>query len=207
MICISIIIFHLHVWQLRLSRIIVRRSFWPSICPICTRIFHVFSFVVVNWLRRIPTTSIVIKIGRLPHCCFLFKLRLSDGGIPQIWVSLSGSCIPLVWKQKLRLDIVNTCVRIIQVFNSFSLLCYLLLVIVGLFSNAQEQLVDVFQRECWSLYVFYSFTRINPISKHLSSIYLTVVFLSNIILVANQNNRDHHLIVLTAVDVNTSDAV
>mgnify|MGYP006952878099 CR=1 FL=1 len=205
-ISISIIIFHFHIRKLSLPRIIIRRSFWPSISPISARVFNIFPLVEANGLRRIPATSVIVEVW-LPHLCLLLKLRLPHRGVPQIWVSLRSCSIPFVWKQKLILNIMDASVGVVKIFDSFSLLGYLLLIVIGLLSYARKKFVYVLQRLSTGLDIFNSFARINPISVHLAGVNLSVVFLSYIIFVADEDYRHHILVVLTAVDICASYAV
>ena len=74
MISIPIIILHLHVRQLRLTGIIIRRPLRPPISPISARVLQILPLVVVNRLLGVPASAVVVKVRRLPHGCLLLKL-------------------------------------------------------------------------------------------------------------------------------------
>lgn len=102
---------------------------------------------------------------------------------------------------------MDASVGVVEIFDSFPLLGYLLLVVVSLLSYAREKFVYIFQRVSTCLDVLNSFTRINPISIDLAGINLSAIFLSDIILVTNQNNWHHILLILAHLNICTSYAV
>ena len=121
-------------------------------------------------------------------------ITLSHGCHPEIRISLSSGCIPLIGKQKLRLDIMDVGELALEVIDSLTGLAQVLLVVVCLVGDAHKQFFNILQGYCTGLNILKCFPRINPVGGNLSVIYLPLVALAEVVLVADQDDGHHEIL-------------